>query len=56
MRIYLPKMSTLDMGCFELKAIQTQRTQEFSVSPLTAQNNYIRGPTPGKELLPENSF
>ena len=52
-----PNVPLWHAGYFELKLIKTQKTQEkFLVSPLTAQNNYIRGPTPGKELLPENSF
>lgn len=36
---------------FELKAIKTN-----FISYLTAQNNFDKGPVPGKELLPEIIF
>ena len=42
---------------FELKVVKIQQTLEkLLASPLTAQNNWIRGPMPGRELLTERTF
>ena len=52
-----PNVPLWQVDFFELKAVKTQQTLEkLLASLLTAQNSWIRGPKPGRELLPERTF